>query len=286
MFRKKDSDKTNKSIWNDHSNFNKFLTKKDNRRAGSSSSSNAIKQFLRRPSTSTIAAAVDSAVSKVAVTAADMLGTDSSGPSSTIFENSNTFGGVMNSNDSFINDFNTCLNRLVTSPSSASTITSSMLLNTKTNSSNNNTNLSSLTDFEEQFRINFPHVYSDLMKQLKQFAEKFIDRLKRNDQQTNINNGNKQYEVVQEFYKKIYKYVVTSATIRAFLEKSNTHLKIQSINENGAKRVFFFLFKFDFVSWINFLNHVHILFFSFSLYLNMKCNKRLFSCKQFAGRSL
>ncbi len=249
MFRKKDSDKTNKSIWNDHSNFNKFLTKKDSRRPGSSS--NAIKQFLRRPSTSTIAAAVDSAVSKVAVTAADMLGTDSSGSTSTIFENINTF--AMNSNDSSINDFNSCLNRLVISPSSASTITSSMLLNGKnsvssSSNNNNNTNLSALTDFEEQFRMNFPNVYSDLMKQMKQFVEKFIERLKRNDQQTNINNGNKQYEVVQEFYKKIYKYIVTSATIRAFLEKSNTHLRTQSINENSKKLICFFNFFGEFIN--------------------------------------
>ena len=70
FFNLRKNDKNNQSIWNDHTNLNKFTSKKETRRSGTTSSSNAFKQFLRRPSTSTIAAAVDSAVSKV-VTAAD-----------------------------------------------------------------------------------------------------------------------------------------------------------------------------------------------------------------------
>ena len=221
FFNLRKNDKNNQSIWNDHTNLNKFTSKKETRRSGTTSSSNAFKQFLRRPSTSTIAAAVDSAVSKV-VTAADksvnMLQSDP------IHENSLNLSLNSSFSSESALDFNNCLNRLVTSPSQSSTITSSMILNNKSNE----TNL--LAEFEEHFRLNFPHLYSDLVKQMKQFVERFIDSLKRNDQQTNITNSTKHSEVVQKFYKKFHNYIATSATLKTFLDKTiNSQLDVSTV---------------------------------------------------------
>lgn len=100
----------------------------------------------------------------------------------------------------------------VTSPSTSSTTTSAA------NFTNSNEPKTILSDFEHQFRGNFQQLYQDLMKQIKQFIEKFIDALKRNEKLTM--NSIKQNEVVQEFFKKIYKYIQGSASIKVYLEKS------------------------------------------------------------------
>lgn len=206
--------KNKQKIWNDHSNLNKF-NKKETRRP----STNAFKQFLRRPSSQSI---VDT-VSKVADKAVNMV--DQSLNNSSINENAvsltSSFSSIaslnsyLNNNDTNVTEFNNCLNRLVTSPSTSSTTTSAA------NFTNSNEPKQILSDFEHQFRGNFPQLYQDLTKQMKQFIEKFTDALKRNEKLTM--NSIKQNEVVQEFFKKIYKYIQGSASIKVYLEKSAIH---------------------------------------------------------------
>ena len=163
-------------------------------------------------------------MNKVAAVAADksvnMLSTD---VANTIFENTNNI-------ESNMIEFNNCLNRLVISPSTSSTITLSFTNKTTTTTTTKNENTSALAEFEETFRLNFSSLYSDLMKQMKKFVEKFLEKLKRNDQQTNINNSNKQYEVVQDFYKHIYKFITNNAQLKIFLEKL-----IQKLNSNASQ---------------------------------------------------
>ena len=66
---------------------------------------------------------------------------------------------------------------------------------------------------------------------MKQFVLKFVDTFYKrpvpmNKEELSAQNT-KQSEVVQEFYKKIYKYIHTSAAIRAYLERLNY---IKSLN--------------------------------------------------------
>lgn len=66
---------------------------------------------------------------------------------------------------------------------------------------------------------------------MRQFVEKFVDAFYKrhvpmSKDELSVQNT-KQSEVVQEFYKKIYKYVLTSASIRAYLERLNY---IKSLN--------------------------------------------------------
>ena len=65
------------------------------------------------------------------------------------------------------------------------------------------------------------------MKQLKQFVDKFLDAAyRRKDANSNLaNNNTKQSEVIQDFYKKIYKYIQTSASIKSFLDKQHNATK-------------------------------------------------------------
>jgi hypothetical protein len=62
----------------------------------------------------------------------------------------------------------------------------------------------------------FPQLYQDLLKQMRQFIEKFLEAFRRNE----LAEGNRQFELVQDFYKKIYKYILTNASVRTCLEKS------------------------------------------------------------------
>ena len=86
-----------------------------------------------------------------------------------------------------------------------------------------------LYEFEHQFRGNFPQLYQELFKQMRQFIEKFINALKRSEKL--ILNSIKQNEIVQEFFKKIHKYILSSASIKAYLDKSAMLQQSQAISE-------------------------------------------------------
>lgn len=213
--------KKNQQIWNDHSNLNKFISKKESRRA----STNAFKQFLRRPSSQSIVETVSKVADK-AVNMVDQSLNNINENSSNNLSLTSSFSSLasLNSylnNDINITEFNSCLNKLVSSPSKSSSNTSSGPFN------NNNESKTLLTEFEHQFRGNFPQLYQDLFKQMKQFIEKYIDALKRNDKLT------KQNEIVQDFFKKIYKYISSSASIKAYLDKSAQLQANQNTNESG-----------------------------------------------------
>lgn len=224
--RSNDTDRRkNQQIWNDHSNLNKFQ-KKELRRT----STNAFKQFLRRPSSQSIV----ETVSKVADKAVNMV--DQSIANSTISETAvgnsltsslssiTSLSSYLNNNETSLQEFNECLNKLVTSSSTSSTTTSAA------NFSNDKEPKTILTEFEYQFRGNFPQLCQELFKQMRQFIEKFIDALKRSEKL--ILNSIKQNEIVQEFFKKIHKYILSSASIKAYLDKSAALEQ----NDDGAEK--------------------------------------------------
>ena len=188
--------KKNQSNWNEHSNLNKFQAKKETRRA----STNAFRQFLRRPSSQTI---VDT-VNKVADKAANMV-------DQSLNENGLDSIGLFGLESSSIVEFTNCMSRLLASPSISSTTSAKF---TNANSSGWS---SLLKEFEALFKANFGQLYQELAKQMKQFVDKFVEALKRNEQL--ISNSNKQNEVVQEFFKKVYKIILTSGSIKAYLDK-------------------------------------------------------------------
>jgi hypothetical protein len=129
-------------------------------------------------------------------------------------------------------DFLNCLNRLV-SPSAASTSSSSSLHHHK-QQINNSSKI--LTEFEGRFRHNFPLVYSDLSKQLKQFVEKFIDALKRKEFSI-YSSSNRQFEVVQEFFKKIYNSISTNTSLANYLDKINNNNNNDNKDMNSSNDI-------------------------------------------------
>jgi hypothetical protein len=160
-------------------------------------------------------------------------------------------------------EFNNCLNRLMSSSSvnnnssTTAAINSSILIPTylvsdkqpiaSATASSVAANASSaatlLGEFEEQFRVNFSQLYQDLLKQMKQFLDKFFDAFYKRNKDVSIDlvsSNNKQSEVVQEFYKKIFKYILTNASIRAYLERLNgiksyyTHGKSSSSSSSSS----------------------------------------------------
>ena len=254
--KNKSGQQSKNQIWNEQTNLSKFSAKQEKRRnstfklfrrskdtPGGSSSSQSSSANLQVATTSSTL--VDT-VSKVADKAVNLV--DQSLANSSIinsFNNStSSFLSLASSpsSSSLFNDynslaeFNNCLNRLV-SPSSLQSPTPSNNESNFVFLSNKNddkvaTQSSALTEFEEQFRAAFPQLHQDLMKQLKQFVDKFLDMAYRRKDPNSplLNNNNKQSEVIQEFYKKIYKYIQTSASIKSFLEKLN----LINNNNNGS----------------------------------------------------
>jgi hypothetical protein len=221
----------NKQIWNENANLNKFSSKKDNRK------SSTFKLFKRQSnssilppnnnSNSTNTASVTplnlvETVSKVADKAVNLV--DQSLQNSILNNLSSTFS---NNNENNLIEFYNCLNKLTSSTSNNNNNSSSNLIN---NLNTTATNIN-LIEFEEQFRIIFPQLYQDLLKQMKQFVDKFLDAFKRKDQSSA--NNNKQFEVIQEFYKKIYKYIQTSASIKTYLDKLN-NIMLQQNNASNS----------------------------------------------------
>ena len=225
---------TNSQIWNEQKNFSKFSSKKDTKNSGKSS----IKSIFRRPSTqqqismqpgadspnispykhSSSALNLAETVSKVADKAVNLVDQSLFNMTNSSSSNSNMF----NDTSSLI-EFTNCLNRLL-SPSASSSSNSNKL-----NSSYYDNN-SVLNEFEKLFKINFPQFYADLIKQLKQFVDKFLDAFKQQQQRMTKDkqhlDNNKQFEVVQEFFKKIYKYILTSALIKSHLERLSTVISV------------------------------------------------------------
>jgi len=107
-----------------------------------------------------------------------------------------------------------------------------------------------LNEFEDLFKANFPQFYSDLNKQLRQFVEKFLEAFKQQqlqqrttkDKQSSENT--KQSDVVQDFFKKIHKYILSSATIKSHLEKLNAVVSVGKILDFSSF-IFPIFFAFD-----------------------------------------
>lgn len=151
--------------------------------------------------------------------------------------------GLIDSNQSNFSmaDFNTALNKLVCNNATSPTAnTDSRLMfgssfniidngrhPTQQSATLNAASVPSLTlaEFEKQFQLAFSQLYGDLIKQLKQFLDKFLDVAYRGKDPNShlVNNINKQSECIQEFYKKIYKYIQTNATIKSFVNKLNAY---------------------------------------------------------------
>lgn len=152
-------------------------------------------------------------------------------------------------------EFYTSLNKLMASSlqssSSAAAINSSILIPSYLVSDKSSSSLASLTangtsdftktltDFEEQFKVNFQQLYQDLVKQMKQFLDKFFDTFYKRNKDLPIDmvaSNNKQSEAVQDFYKKIYKYVLTNASLKSYLEKLNSirNINLNAVNQRSA----------------------------------------------------
>ena len=214
---------------------NKFGQKKESRR------SNAFK-FLRRPSSSTI---IDT-VSKVADKAVNIVDNSfnssntfntinenpsSSSSTSSILSSSQSFMASLSSlnNDHSLIEFKNVINRVLSSPSSSSSTTTetqfSALLLPKTSKNKHPETVSraGLVEFEKLFSLNFPQLNQDLSKRMKLYVEE----IKKKDLEK---NGLKLSEEVQEFYKRINKYMLNNASIKAYLDKLATVKSSQSEN--------------------------------------------------------
>lgn len=234
---------TSNQIWNEHSNLNKFSSKKDTKRTfklfrrpsaltSSASTSNASNSTPSSNSTSTSLNLVET-VTKVADKAVNLVdqsltNLNNSTASFSSFIANNGFAG--SSSDSNLIELSNCAYRLVTfSPANAtannsSTTNLASLFNDQSTTQKPDP-MQLLSEFEEQFKQTFPQCYQDLNKLMKQFLDQFVELTKRiNPSELGTTLGfssNKQFEMVQEFFKKIYKYIQTSASIRTYLDKLN-----------------------------------------------------------------
>jgi hypothetical protein len=244
------NDQFNNQIWNEQKNLNKFSTKKDTKNSGKSS----LKSIFKRPPAASSSATPENppaykhsssslnlaeTVSKVADKAVNLVDQSLNNSlfnlthsnSSSILNNADTNGSLI--------EFNNCLNRLLSSTQSSTTTSKNHVLNAAPTSASNTKlnnsyydNNTVLNEFEDLFKANFPQFYSDLNKQLRQFVEKFLEAFKQQqlqqrttkDKQSSENT--KQSDVVQDFFKKIYKYILTSATIKSHLEKLNAVVSV------------------------------------------------------------
>jgi hypothetical protein len=231
-------------IWNEHSNLNKFSSKKDTKRTfklfrrssaltSATSSSNASNSTHSSNSTSSSLNLVET-VTKVADKAVNLVdqsltNLNNSTVSLSSFISNNGF--TSSSSDSNLIELSNCAHRLVTfSPSSTNTNNSSntnlVSLFNEQSTSQKFDPMQLLNEFEEHFKQTFPQCYQDLNKLMKQFLDQFIELTKRinpNEPGASLEfSSNKQFEMVQDFFKKIYKYIQTSASIRTYLEKLNT----------------------------------------------------------------
>ena len=236
------------SIWNEQKNLSKFSTKKEAKNSGKS----GIKSIFNKRSSTEQAQAANSSlpgvagpkhsssslnlaetVSKVADKAVNLV-------DQSLFNLTHSSNSSSNLSDaSALLEFSTCLNRLLSSPPPLTTGSSSdrglfvgitNATSQKLNSSycDNNT---VLNEFESLFKANFPLLYADLSKQLRQFVEKFLEAFKiqqqqRSDKEKLQADNSKQSEVVQEFFKKMHKYVLTSASVKSHLERLNTVISV------------------------------------------------------------
>jgi hypothetical protein len=248
----------NNQIWNEHQNLNKFSAKQEKRR------NSAFKLFRRSnqatpnqtpPSANTVQTVVTGSLNLVdtmsrAVNLVDQTLSNNSLINSALSSITSSPSTSSNLNDSAAssrpfspNEFANCLTRLVSSSLVSSTSPEANVL-FSSNSVNGGSNFeklsvitaqsSALIEFEEQFRLAFPQLYQDLMKQMKLFVDKFLDAAYRRKETNSplANNNTKQSEVIQDFYKKIYKYILSSASIRSFLDKLNTFM--ENSNMNGS----------------------------------------------------
>jgi hypothetical protein len=73
---------------------------------------------------------------------------------------------------------------------------------------------------------NFSSLVQSLNKQMNKFLEQFVDMLRKNEL-----TNTRQYEIVQEFYKKLYSYIQTHPSMKQYFEKiSNLNNSFSSSN--------------------------------------------------------
>jgi hypothetical protein len=73
---------------------------------------------------------------------------------------------------------------------------------------------------------NFSSLVQSLNKQMNKFLEQFVDMLRKNEL-----TNTRQYEIVQEFYKKLYSYIQTHSSMKQYFEKiSNLNNSFSSSN--------------------------------------------------------
>lgn len=100
-----------------------------------------------------------------------------------------------------------------------------------------------LDEFEKKFKFIFPQLTQELNRQVKQFINKFLSvSFKQKNPNEILHNSSKQSEIVQDFYQKIHKYILTSASIKSYLDRLNVDNKAECEqdslslqNDNGDK---------------------------------------------------
>ena len=74
-------------------------------------------------------------------------------------------------------------------------------------------------EFEEKFKQNFPQIYNDIVKQIKIFLDKFKEIFSKDSESDLLVVNTKHSEMVQDFYRKINKYLTSSGSIKLYLDR-------------------------------------------------------------------
>lgn len=269
------SNRSMNQIWNDNTNLNKFSSKKDSRNKGAfklfrrpstqtanvsnqqlcnNNNNNNANSFINNTHNSSLSNSLNNnsnnnqlnivdTVSKVADKAVSLVDQSLNSINSSASSSSlSTLANFLN-NSNFYNanniksliEFSNCVNRLCNSSLNVSSSS-----NTNGTFSPYSTAASILNEFDEQFHHIFPQLSQDLNRQIKQFVDRFLDvsykRINPNEVQI---NSTKQAEIIQDFYKKIHKYILTSASIKSYLDRiigikssSNTSMSSSQSSQN------------------------------------------------------
>lgn len=209
---------------------NKFSTKADKKK------SSALNKIFRRPSSSATnnvnaqsqhsSLNLVDTMTKVADKAVNLVDQSlQSGFSSLNGSSSFQFLSPSSLNGENLVDFINILNRLLKPSPPCSEINSSTILLSSTLSKTNSnkfsaqTNENILMEFEEKFKQNFPQIYNDIVKQIKIFLDKFKEIFSKDSESDLLVVNTKHSEMVQDFYRKINKYLTSSGSIKLYLDR-------------------------------------------------------------------
>lgn len=199
---------------------NKFSAKTDKRK------SSALNKIFRRPSSSvqhgqqsinlvdTMSKVADKAVNLVDQSFQSSLNSLNSSSSFQIFSPTPNADNLV--------DFMNIMKKLLKPSPACGEVNSSAILQSstlKTNKFASQPTENILSEFEEKLKLNFPQIYNDLMKQMRNFVDKFKEIVGKESDADLLSVNTKHSEMVQDFYRKMNKYLITSGSIKLFLDR-------------------------------------------------------------------